>query len=151
MAFCSLHVVKSHAAELLVGPRLSANAEVICLHLSGTGFARAGLLCGSPTFHQATFSHALNVILAHSRRRHQRVPKSRCPIEESGKQEESLLRRADLFLSRFASGCAWISTPACGARKYLEIIHYRRPEGLPPFRMTVWSLRLQFVYFFLDA
>ena len=31
----------------------------------------------SIAFHQTTFSHSLNVILAHSRRRHQRVPKSR--------------------------------------------------------------------------
>src|SRR5579864_9133426 len=138
------------------GPRLSANAEVICLQSFRHRIRQSRTFVrltntNSTSFHQATFSHALKVFLTHSRRRHQRVPKSRCPIEESGKQEESLLRRADLFLSRFASGCAWISTPACGARKYLEIIHYRRPEGLPPFRMTVWSLRLQFVYFFLDA
>jgi hypothetical protein len=31
----------------------------------------------STAFHQITFSHSLNVILAHSRRRHQLVPKSR--------------------------------------------------------------------------
>ena len=101
------------------------------------------------------------------------------PSGESGKQEESPLRRADLFLIALRLrlrtdlhpvepkpglvGEPQAFTPssqnrarrgprACGARNYLEIIHYRRPEGLlhPRFVLTVWSLRLRFGYFFLD-